>query len=194
MGIVVKSKETNQVFKEKDYRIVHLNLQNQKLTNARAITIINNLTEDIVTVDLSWNPGLGVSAYSHLGEKINSTFYKLKKATFDHNNIIPRGLEALCDGIVYSNSLTVLNLNHNNLENEHAIVLADFLKDSSLRMLFIAWNKIRDKGAVSLFNSMKDNQFLQVFDGSFNSFSSTSLKSYGNVNLHNDDREEILLC
>jgi len=71
----------------------------------------------------------------------------------------------------------VLNLNHNNLQNEHAYVLADMLKDSSLKMLFIAWNKIRDKGAMKIFEALAENTTLQVFDGSFNSFSSNSISA-----------------
>lgn len=58
-------------------------------------------------------------------------------------------------------------------------------------MLYIAWNKIRDKGATAIFNSLATNHCLQIFDGSFNSFSSTSSYNYGNMSKMSDIHEEL---
>lgn len=51
-------------------------------------------------------------------------------------------------------------------------------------MLFIAWNKIRDKGAVAIFNALRNNHSLQILDVSFNSLSSSMSRGYGNAS-HN---------
>jgi Ran GTPase-activating protein (RanGAP) involved in mRNA processing and transport len=210
MKIVNPSKEMNEVIKLNDYiigdeyanvfatafkkanqKIIHLNMRNNKLTNQGAIDIINNLTDHIVSIDFSLNKEMGPPAYELLGHQTNINFFRLKKLSLDHCNISKRSLQGLCDGLVYSTSLTVLNLNHSNLGNEHAVIIADMLQDSTLRMLYIAWNKIRDKGATALFNSLATNHYLQIFDGSFNSFSSTSSYNYGNLSKMSDIHEEL---
>jgi NLR family CARD domain-containing protein 3 len=200
MKIVKKSREFNEAIKLNEYKIgndyanvfaktfkktkqkiLYLNMKNNKLEDDGAKAIINALTEHILEIDISWNQKIGFSAYSWLGQRANSIFFRLTKLTLDHNNISLKSLEALWEGLAYSTSLKILNLNHNNLENEHAFVLADLLRDSSLKMLFIAWNRIRDKGAERIFQQLENNLFLQVFDGSFNSFSSGIISNNRNT-------------
>ena len=211
MGVVNKSKEVNEVIKLNEYKIgdeyasafaqslqstnhniVHLNMKNNKLTDGGAKAIIDNLKESIKTIDLSWNPKMGLKAYEWLGGKIGTTFYNLKTLNLDHNNISKRGLEILCDGITYNDSLTTLSLNHNNLENEHAFAIADLIKYSSIKILFIAWNKIRDAGGVLIFNALANNRSIQVLDASFNSFSSMSTNNFGNSIIRNEEDQEII--
>lgn len=199
MGIVKRTREINETIKLNEYKIgddyanvfantfkktkqkiIHLNMRNNKLADAGAKAIISNLTEYITTIDLSWNQKMSFGAYELLGQKLKSTFFRLKKLTLDHNNFSKKCFEVLCEGVAYSTSLTILHLNHNNLENDHAISIANMIRDSSLRMLYIAWNKIRDKGATLIFNELAKNKFIQVFDGSFNSFSSGAKQNYGN--------------
>ena len=201
MGIVKKSKELNEVIKLNEYKIgdnyanvfasnlkktnqkiLHLNLRNNKLSDDGAKAIIENLTEYIITIDLSWNPKIGIKTYEWLGTKIGVQFYKLKALNLDNNNISKRGLETLWDGIIYNNSLWTLSLNHNNLNNEHAAVIADMIQNSRIKMLYIAWNKIRDRGGVLIFNALTINQTIQIFDISFNSLNSGSIHNYGNIN------------
>lgn len=67
------------------------------------------------------------------------------------------------------------------MDNEHAACIADIIKFSTLKMLFIAWNKIRSKGGVMIFNALKDNNYIQVFDASFNSLAANSIQNYGNI-------------
>jgi len=62
-------------------------MTNNKLKDKGAISILNNLTEYILTMNFSWNHQMGVPAYEVLGSKINSIFYRLKKLSLDHNNI-----------------------------------------------------------------------------------------------------------
>jgi len=97
MGIVKQSKEVNEViqlneygigneyasvlaktFKKTNQRILRLNMRNNKLADDGAVPIINNLTEYIVDIDFSWNQSMNIGAYDLLGQKINSTFYRLK--------------------------------------------------------------------------------------------------------------------
>jgi Ran GTPase-activating protein (RanGAP) involved in mRNA processing and transport len=117
---------------------------------------------------------------------MNTMFIRIKKINFDHNNLSKRCLELLADGVIYSNSLTVLSLNHNNMDNDHAKSIADILKFSTLKMLFIAWNKIRSSGGEIIFNAMADNQYMQVFDISFNSLAANSMANYGNSRVNSD--------
>ena len=97
MGVVNKSREMNEVIKLNDYKIgdeyanvfatsmkktnqkiLHLDMRNNKLTDAGAKAIIDNLKEYIITIDFSWNQKMGVLAYETLGDKINTNFYRLK--------------------------------------------------------------------------------------------------------------------
>ncbi|CAI2364501.1 unnamed protein product [Moneuplotes crassus] len=203
MGIVKKAKEMGEIvklngykigndyaeifgkiFKKTNQRIVTLEMRSNKLEDKGAIPIINNLNEFIVTIDLSSNNRIGTDSYQLLSEKMSSKFFRLKKLSLDHNNISKSSFKALCDGIAYSTSLKTLNLNHNNFQNEHACILAEVLQDCALKMLFIAWNKIRDKGAVAIFNALRNNHSLQILDASFNSLSSSMKRGYGNIS-HN---------
>ena len=96
----------------------------------------------------------------------------------------------MTDGIIYNNSLTVLNLNHNNMENEHAPSIADIIKFSTIKMLFIAWNKFRSKGGKVIFNALAENHYIQILDASFNSLASNSINNYGNVSSNNLELED----
>jgi len=106
MGIVKKSRESNEIiqlnnykigdkyanvfaknFKKTNQKILHLNMKNNKLQDEGAISILNNLNEYIVTIDLSLNNKMGVPAYKLLGERIFSNFFRLKKLSLDNNNI-----------------------------------------------------------------------------------------------------------
>ena len=114
MGIVKQSRETNEVIKLNEYKIgddyasvfantfrktkqkiIHLNMRNNKLEDGGAKAIIANLNEYIVTIDFSWNQKMSLGAYELLGQKINSTFFRLKKISLDHSNISKRALSAL---------------------------------------------------------------------------------------------------
>jgi DNA helicase TIP49 (TBP-interacting protein) len=82
MGVVNKNKEINEViklneykigdeyanifatsFKKSNQKILHLNMRNNKLSDKGAHAIIDNLTEFIITIDMSWNPKISLSAY-----------------------------------------------------------------------------------------------------------------------------------
>lgn len=167
--------------KKTDQKILHLNLRNNKLTDADAKAIIEDLTDCILTIDLSWNPKIELKAYEWLGTKIGSIFFQLKSLNLDNNNISKSGLETLWEGIMYNNWLSILSLNHNNFHNDHAAIIADLITNSRLKMLFLAWNKIRDKGGVLIFNALAANQTIQIFDISFNSLNSSSVHNYGNI-------------
>lgn len=97
MGVVSKNKEMNQVIKLNEYKIgdeyanvfaasmkkanhkiVHLNMRNNKLSDEGAKAIIDNLTEHIVKIDLSWNPKIDLKTYESMGSKISLNFYRLK--------------------------------------------------------------------------------------------------------------------
>lgn len=52
------------------------------------------------------------------------------------------------------------------------------IRSSTVKMLFIAWNKIRDKGGVLLFEALATNVHIKVFDGSFNSFNSNTQRKW----------------
>ena len=71
------------------------------------------------------------------------------------------------------------------MDNEHAASIADIIKFSTIKMLFIAWNKFRSKDGKVIFNALAENHYIQVFDASFNSLSSNSINNYGNVSANN---------
>jgi hypothetical protein len=50
------------------------------------------------------------------------------------------------------------------------------LKTCRIKALFLHWNKIMGRGAILLAKAMENNQHLQIFDVSFNSFGSSSIK------------------
>jgi hypothetical protein len=65
--------------------------------------------------------------------------------------------------------LVKLNLSHNNISDKGAIALADILATHyHLKIVKLAWNKIQYKGGMAIAEALKDNQRIQVFDGSFN--------------------------
>lgn len=83
MGVVSKTKEVKEVIKLNEYKIgddyaevfanslqkvaenkiLHLNMKNNKLTDTGGKAIIDNLTEYILTIDISWNPKMSNLAY-----------------------------------------------------------------------------------------------------------------------------------
>lgn len=66
-----------------------------------------------------------------------------------------------------------MDLSHNLIDDYGCESISDIVTYCRrLRALFIGWNKIREKGAVSIFNSLAKNDTIDIFDGSFNSFRS----------------------
>lgn len=65
-------------FKKSNQKILHLYMKNNKLTDTGAKAIIDNLTEYILTIDMSWNSKMSINAYEAFGDKLNTTFIRIK--------------------------------------------------------------------------------------------------------------------
>ena len=82
-------------------------------------------------------------------------------------------IELMKESLSYNRYLKHLNLSKNNLSNKAAETLSQILiMNNSITVLFLHWNKIQGKGAISLFKALEKNEILQVFDISFNTIGS----------------------
>lgn len=74
--------------------------------------------------------------------------------------------------------MKVLNLSKCSITDIGASQIAQVVASPSLiiKSLLLHWNRIRGRGSCMLAKALRRNQSLQVFDASFNSFGSSSLK------------------
>ena len=85
----------------------------------------------------------------------------------------------ICEMLRHMNSVLVVNLSKCAITDVGAEYLGILLRShhSKLKALLIHWNKIMGRGAVHLAKAIENNDCLQIFDASFNSFGSSTLKN-----------------
>ena len=71
------------------------------------------------------------------------------------------GCMSIAKGLTRNKSLRQLDLSLNDIGHKGARALADALKDSKLERLYLADNKIRDKGCVEITRALRGNQYLK---------------------------------
>ena len=87
----------------------------------------------------------------------------------------------ICDLVSKIGSLLIINLCKNNITCQGAEYISQIIRrrDLKVRAILLNWNKIMGKGSIQLAMAIEDNQTLQIFDCSFNSFGSGQLKVRG---------------
>lgn len=111
------------------------------------------MTENVKEMTISNNPRLTEISFKQFGN--------LQMLSLENNKIGDFNLKYLL-------TIKNLNLSKNNITCLGAQILSDFQGTS----LLLHWNKIRGKGAISLFKSYKKNKILKELDLSFNSIAS----------------------
>eukprot|EP00347_Sterkiella_histriomuscorum_P000204 403376781 len=127
-----------------------VNLSTNRLSDKGAVPILTQLANELKELDLSQNPKLQTKSYQILKNLITKDINKLLTLKLDKNNIS----DLVCQQICAHSISKMVTLN------------------SSLKVLFIRWNRIRYKGGEILAKGLAQNKSIQIFDASFNAFGS----------------------
>lgn len=152
-----------------------IQFRNAGLTTGRACKILENFPKDKVhELDFSYNKNIGPHFYENLSEILEDHTVVLKALSIEGNETGDAPLEKLSGALEYNMKLTYLNLSKCLITDIGAKYIAKFLpENTSLRGLFLHWNKIQGEGGMAIANGLKDNKGIQIFDISFNSIGKT---------------------
>ncbi|CAI2371034.1 unnamed protein product [Moneuplotes crassus] len=151
----------------------NINISRNNLDDESLKAIIESVSDQVETIDLSNNDKITASGYQKIGLMLEDPQKDLNSLILEGNTIIDPYLCHMKDGLGYNDYLKFLNLSKNNITNKGAKILANILiMNNSLRVLFLHWNKIQPKGASAIFKALESNQVLQVLDMSFNTIGS----------------------
>lgn len=162
--------------------ITHVNVSNTQLSTHAGLTILRGINKVVLKhLDFSRNPQLKSDFYEELSEYLGEPSTVLEFLSLEANFIGDKIALQLCDRLEENFRIQVLNLSKNNL-TDNAIGKVDYednTKDkgiakvlrtcTSLKGLFLHYNRIRGPGGKVLADNLRVNRFLKVFDVSFNS-------------------------
>lgn len=153
-----------------------VNLRSNRLTDAGARKVINNLKANVLLeLDLSYNY-IGLSTIAKLGQMLQSHNTALRVLKLESLRLSDATITVITRGLVYCEMLQELVLARNMIGEAGAASLSGFVKNaSSLQKLDLHWNQIRGEGARKLVKALGDAEALRVLDLSWNSLASPSL-------------------
>lgn len=145
-----------------------LKLSDNNLTKKGCEAVIRNLKPCVDKLDLS-NNNVG-EALTILTEKIKKKEVNLKKLYLRNSKVKISQVIELIEALARSYNFLVLDLTDNDLDDSVCDTLSEFLSNSSINIveLYLGHNQITNKGAFLLFNALKSNKTLNVFDLSSN--------------------------
>lgn len=92
-------------------------------------------------MNLTQNPKLGFATYNLIASIAEDQYKKLKTLTFEGNKMGDQCFVILASALCYNNTVTVLNMNDNNITDSSMKVCAEMIHMAShLQALFLSWN------------------------------------------------------
>ncbi len=149
---------------------------------AAAVASLVEKYPSVRTVDLSQNMISQVGAKA-VAEALQKPEVKVSTLDFAKNYIGAEGAKVFAEAIKKSQTLAVLRLNGNSIEDEGVESIAAALEspDSKLAQLDLTSNRIQEKGAVSLSTSLKKNSTLVALVLSHNQIGDKGLESLSDM-------------
>ncbi|CDW74199.1 UNKNOWN [Stylonychia lemnae] len=135
-----------------------LRLQDSNLSSQGAVSYLKNMDDNIETLDLSKNPKITLESYKMLKQLIENPYRRIRKLNLEGNKCGDKAISQLQDA-----------LSNNNLTDKCAESIKEVLKiNNALLVLLLHWNFFKATGAIEIFDGLKVNDKLQVFDISNN--------------------------
>lgn len=92
----------------------------------------------------------------------------LTSISVSRNKIGYAEIVKLFNGLINNNVLTNIDLSHNLLDDNSAIIVADYIKSSSIAVLNLSFNTISCAGCIAIVDSLMINNSLKIVDLSHN--------------------------
>lgn len=131
--------------------ITHLDLSNNRLGRESGKAIADMISDNCILKNLLLKGNDFTDKEAELIGAALGQNMSLKVIDLSYNDIGDSGISALGVGLSGNNNSEVLNLGMKNIV---------FQNLQSISRLLLAWNKIRTKGFLAFFNSIKDNSSL----------------------------------
>ena len=149
-------------------------LRGQRLSDKLCLEMLNVVRDSLKYLDLSYNPSLTYTSYEYIADILDDyNRVELRTLLLEGNNCGDRALKGLCKMLESNDQLSFLNISQNNICDVGAEHIAMMLRfNIKISVLFMRWNKITSKGGVLLCHALRNNNVLQIWDASFNSFGS----------------------
>ena len=153
-------------------------LNNNNLNDYSFEMMLKYLPSTVRKFNLTRNPGLTVKSYNLMLDVFVKKKFSLSHLILEGNECGDECCRVICDIVLKTKSIVILNLSKNSITCQGAEYLAVLLrrKDIRVQALLIHWNKILGRGSGILAKAIEDNSTLQIFDASFNSFGSSPIK------------------
>eukprot|EP00347_Sterkiella_histriomuscorum_P007316 403349416 len=146
-----------------------IKLSSNRLTSFGANAYLQQIDFNLDILDLSYNPKIEQSSYLMIREIVENPYRRLRQLNLEGNNIGDETLNMLRDAFTYSCFLKYLNLSKNNLTDKSSESIKEILKqNNTLVILLLHWNFYKARGAINIFEGIKVNDVLKIFDISNN--------------------------
>jgi len=120
-----------------------LNLLVNRLTKQGAPKIIEKLSPNLETLDMSKN-NIGYDSACIISNFLSTKSECLKVLILEENNLRNEGVSVICDSLKTYFTIEEINFTNNNISDDGAFSIGNMLKNSiSLKKLILHWNKIK---------------------------------------------------
>jgi Ran GTPase-activating protein (RanGAP) involved in mRNA processing and transport len=186
MGFVNKQKNINELNVENQFMgsqyvdalskgvafaryVTDLKLKDTGLETAGAIKIVKGMASRIKSLDISYNPSIGLEFYQVLGEILQDPKASLEVLNLEGNRMGDKALEVVCEALSYSRTIKVLNLSKNEITDKGVPHVCKVLEHcGSLEGLFLHSNRIMGPGGLKIAEQLQGNKNVEILDISFN--------------------------
>ena len=138
-----------------------------KIDSQAAQSILKILPVCLQELDMSDNPQIDDKAIQVLADKILDCpdVRKFKILRLGNCGITCSGINIICKGLTFSESIECIDLNRNQISEKGAESLHDLLiVNTSLKILDLSWNPLEWDGGLKIAMAMMRNKHLKVLN------------------------------
>ncbi|KAL4456118.1 hypothetical protein ABPG74_014079 [Tetrahymena malaccensis] len=147
--------------------IKKFHLQDNRISEKSAAELVSIISKNAKEVNLA-NNNIGKIGCENLSRSLQEPKCQLEVLNLEDNKLGDYAIIILLKGIMQNKSLKILNLSKNYITDKVCTDLKNILEQNELYELYLHWNLIKAQGGQMIFEGMKSNEYLKVFDISYN--------------------------